>query len=377
MRRAGVVLVVLGALMLLPWLLALPAGEGVQAAVSSPSPAPIRPDGPAPTPVVHPAPTPAGVRPAPPPPATTRAAPRPTPAPPAPLRARPSGPAIDADVPDPDIVHVGGTWWAYATGSGFLHLQVRASPDLRSWSAPADALPRLPAWASPGVAWGPAALTIGGGFRLYYSARDAALGRECLSVATAATPGGPFVDASATPLTCQSGSGGSIDPQPYVAPDGTPYLLWKSEDNALGSASRIGGQQLSRDGLVLVGPRPRLLTATGRWQSGVVEGPSMVVAGGRYYLFYGAGHWDTAPAGIGYAVCAGPLGPCVDATPTRPWLASFPGAWGPSGPDVFVGPDGRGEIAFHAWDRPPGGAGAARALWIMPLTFLNGVPVIG
>ena len=317
---------------------------------------------------------------APPAPARTAApAPVTRPAPPLPprLRPRPTRPAVDADLPDPDILHVGATWWAYATGSGFLHLQVLASPDLRSWTAPVDALPHLPAWASPGVAWGPAVVFMAGDFRLYYSARDAALGRECLSVAAAATPAGPFVDASATPLTCQSTSGGSIDPEPFLSSDGTPYLLWKSEDNALGSASRIGVQQLSPDGLSLVGPRPRLLTATGRWQSGVVEGPSMVAAGGRYYLFYGAGHWDASGAAIGYAVCAGPLGPCVDATASRPWLASSPGVWGPSGPDVFTGPDGRDAIAFHAWDGPPGGPHSARALWVMPLTFLNGVPVIG
>jgi hypothetical protein len=405
MRPAGVALVVLGALLVLAGLLAVPTGETVQAAVSSPvlsaapptAPAPTEPD-PVPTsPAPAAPPDPAPASPAPPalprlaPPAARAAVTRPAPAaartavtqasppaPPAPrLRPRPSRPAIDADVPDPDIVHVGGTWLAYATGSGFFHLQVRASPDLRSWGAPADALPRLPVWASPGVAWGPAVLFIGGQFRLYYSARDAALGRECLSVAASTTAAGPFVDSSAAPLTCQRTSGGSIDPQPFVGRDGTPYLLWKSEDNALGSASRIGAQQLTPDGLALVGPRPRLLMATARWQAGVVEGPSMVAADGGYYLFYGANHWDTAAAAIGYAVCASPLGPCRDATPSRPWLASWPGGWGPSGPDVFVGPDGADELAFHAWNGPPGRADAARALWIAPLTFVDGVPVLG
>ena len=391
MRRAGVLLVVLSAPIWLPWLLAVPAGEGAPAAVSALRPLP----GPTAVPLVGPSTTTTSntSRPRPvmglAPPSRTRTRPDATrtgaPITPLlalpPLRPRPPRGAIDADMPDPDVVRVGGTWWAYATGSGFLHLQVRASADLASWSTAVDALPRLPAWASPGVAWGPAFLAVGGEYRgeyrLYYSARDAAFGRECLSVATASTPGGPFVDTSAVPLTCQASSGGSIDPQPFVALDGTPYLLWKSEDNALGAASRIGVQRLTPDGLALVGPRPRLLAATQPWQGGVVEGPVMVTAGGRYYLFYGANHWNAAAAGIGYAVCTSPLGPCTNATLSGPWLGSAPGAWGPSGPDVFSGPDGRAEIAYHAWNGPPGGPQSARALWVMPLTFADGVPVIG
>jgi hypothetical protein len=215
---------------------------------------------------------------------------------------------------------------------------------------------------------------------MYYTARDAAYGRQCLSVASSATPGGPFVDASTAPITCQTGVGGSIDPAPFTAADGTSYLLWKSENNALGLASRIGVQRLSSDGLSLVGDRPRLLTATTRWQGGVVEGPDMVAAKGRLFLFYGANHWDTASAGIGYAVCAAPTGPCTDESHARPWLGSAPGRFGPSGPDVFVGANGRDWIAFHAWNTDPQAVDSlarARQLWILPLTFLDGKPVIG
>jgi beta-xylosidase len=289
-------------------------------------------------------------------------------------------PAIGSDFADPDVIRVGVTWWAYATGTGFADLQVRSSPDLVSWSAPVDPLPRLPAWAIPGFSWAPAVAATRNGFLMYYSARDAAYGRQCLSVASSATPSGPFVDASTGPMACQTSVGGSIDPAPFTAADGTSYLLWKSDNNALGRASRIGVQRLSPDGLSLVGDRPGLLTATERWQGGVIEGPSMVAAQGRLYLFYGANDWDTAAAGIGYAICAGPTGPCTDEALARPWLGSAPGGFGPSGPDVFMGADGRDWIAFHAWNADPEGVDAVartRQLWILPLTFVDGRPVIG
>jgi beta-xylosidase len=214
------------------------------------------------------------------------------------------------------------------------------------------------------------------GFLMYYSVRETSAGRQCLSVAASATPGGPFTDTSVAPLTCQTGVGGSIDPAPFTAPDGTHYLLWKSDDNALGRASRIGIQELSADGMTLVGPRPRLLTATAWWQQGVVEGPAMVAVSGRFYLFYGANHRDTVAAGIGYAVCDTPTGPCTNQSGLGPWLRSAPAALGPSGPDIFTGPDGRAWLAYHAWSGR-GASSPARQLWITPLSFVDGSPVIG
>jgi beta-xylosidase len=288
-------------------------------------------------------------------------------------------PALAADFPDPDVIRVGSTWWAYATGSSLVNLQARSSPDMATWSAPVDPLPTLPAWATQGFTWAPAVTATATGFVMYYSVRDANYGRQCLSVASSLVPSGPFVDSSAGPITCQTGVGGSIDPEPFTDSDGARYLLWKSEDNALGRASRIGVQRLAEDGLSVTGDRPRLLTATASWQAGVVEGPTMIAADGAYYLFYGANHWDTSGAGIGYALCASPMGPCRDESWPHPWLGSSPDAWGPSGPDVFTGPDGRAWIAYHAWsDKPEAGKpGSHRQLWISPLTFVNGEPVIG
>jgi hypothetical protein len=103
----------------------------------------------------------------------------------------------------------------------------------------------------------------------------------------------------------------------------------------------------------------------------VIEGPAMVAFGGRYYLFYGANHWDTAAAAIGYAVCASPLGPCNNASVAGPWLASQGPVLGPSGPDPFVDSAGNVRFAFHAWTRTPSGQ-SVRALWIGSLSSVSG-----
>jgi beta-xylosidase len=268
------------------------------------------------------------------------------------------------DFPDPFVVRDGPRWWAYATGGAGTNIRVMPSADLHSWSAVREALPTLPAWADPGFTWAPAVVRRGLVFVLYYTVRVRALARQCISVAVAATAGGPFVDRSRGPLACQPTDAGSIDPSPFVAPDGKAYLLWKGDDNAVGARARIGVQRLSDDGLSLVGPRLRLLTAGGAWQAGVIEGPAMVAAGDHFLLFYGGGHWDTAGAGIGYASCRSPLGPCLDQSAEHPWLTTGNGFAGPSGPAPFAGPDGQLWLAFHGWTAP-----FVRSLWMAPLAL--------
>jgi len=263
---------------------------------------------------------------------------------------------------------VDSTWWLYATGRPGADLQQWSSPDLNTWSGPTDPLPQLPAWAAPGFTWAPTVGKIGTAYVMFYTARDAALGRQCISEAVSPTPRGPFIDDSAGPLICQTIDAGSIDPTLFQPPDGRLYLLWKSDDNGFGHRTRIGGQQLTADGRTLVGPRPRLLTAGAGWQDGVVEGPSMIASGGSYYLFYGANHWDTVGAAIGYAVCVTPLGPCTNQSTTTPWLATGAGIVGPSGPDAIRAPGGAALLAFHAWTRDAAGE-PVRSLWIGRLSL--------
>ncbi len=286
-------------------------------------------------------------------------------------------PVYGGDFPDPAVLLVGGRYWAYSTGSGGLNLQVMSSPDLKAWTAPVDPLPTLPAWARPGFTWAPDVIERAGVFLMYYTARDIASDRQCISVATSAAPGGPFNDSSSGPLICQIPNGGSIDASAVVSSAGT-FLVWKSDDNALGRRTHLWSQQLNNDGRNLVGSRSLLLSADLVWQRSVIEGPSMVQVGALHYLFYGANAWDSASAAIGYAWCTSPLGPCINASILGPWMESHGAGIGPSGPDVFVDGSGGTRLAHHGWTGGVGyGNGGVRSFWIDALRFVALFPSVG
>ncbi len=282
------------------------------------------------------------------------------------------------DFPDPDVLVVGSTYYAYATNSVAGNIQIVMSTDLVHWTALGDALPSLPAWATPDETWAPAVQQFGATFVLYYAVRVAAPGGgdECLSVATATQPQGPFVDSSTGPLECQTALGGSIDPSPFVDSTGTPYLVWKSNGGA--GASAIWSEQLDAAGTGFApGANPtQILVPSQTWEGGVIEAPDLVSNGGRYFLFYSGNDWMSADYAVGVATCAGPLGPCSKPL-SGPILASDSGMEGPGGETVFTGVSGATWIAFDAWAPDAVGYPNSRALYIRPISFAGATPVVG
>ncbi|CAN5236814.1 hypothetical protein BH18ACT4_BH18ACT4_13100 [soil metagenome] len=119
-----------------------------------------------------------------------------------------------------------------------------------------------------------------------------------------------------------------------------------------------------------------MLTADREWEQGVIEGPSMVADGDRWYLFYSAASWNSAGYAIGYAVCDSPMGPCEKATTRRPVLASQPPLVGPGGQEFFTDADGAVYLAHHAWTEGQVGYPNRRRLHVQRLTFADGAPVL-
>ena len=279
------------------------------------------------------------------------------------------------DFPDPSILPVAGEYYGFATNSAAGNIQIIKSSDLTHWTTVGNALPHEPAWAEPDATWAPSVLQRGSTFVLYYSAVYAPTGEQCISEAVATQPEGPYVDSSTLPLMCQTALGGSIDPTPFVDADGLPYLVWKSQGSG-SQPSALWSQQLTPDGTALVpGPATSLLAPSLSWQGGVVEGPSLVLAGGQYLLFYSANLWQTARYAIGVAQCAGPLGPCHEMS-AQPLLASQPAFSGPGGPSVFT--DGQGQLwmAFHAWLPGKVGYPNSRLLFVRPISLAGGLPSV-
>jgi hypothetical protein len=252
------------------------------------------------------------------------------------------------DFPDPYVLATTDGYVAYATNSAGGAVQVLRSTDLVDWSFAGVALPAVAPWAIPGATWAPSVLPRPGGFVLFYTVRHRDSGRQCISVATSASPTGPFSDTSAAPLVCEIGEGGSIDPSPVVAPDGSAYLLWKAEGETAGGRAALRARRLAADGLSLTGPVATLLGVDQPWEGRTVEGPTMAAADGSFVLLYSANRWDSSRYAVGAARCDTPLGPCRKLP--GPVLATSGPMTGPGGAELFVDHDGRLRVAFHSWN---------------------------
>jgi Glycosyl hydrolases family 43 len=282
------------------------------------------------------------------------------------------------DFPDPDVLQVGGTYFAYATNSVGGNIQIIESTDLTTWKAAGNALPQLPPWASPDGTWAPSVIHLGNTFLLYYAAiaRGIQEGVECISVAISSQPQGPFVDSSTAPLECQPTLGGSIDPSAMLDSGGGLFLQWKSVGGS--APATIWSQQLAPSGTSMApntSPVP-LLSPDERWQSATVEAPDLVETDGHFLLFYSGNNWGTSAYGVGYANCSGPLGPCTDAS-TQPILASTSDVSGPGGECAFTDASGSTWIAFAAWTPGQVGYPYSRKLYVRQLDLSGAVPSIG
>ena len=304
-------------------------------------------------------------------------------------------PVYKHNFPDPHVVVAGNQFIAYATNDG-INLPMLMSRDLINWTPVADpanpkkrldGMPTLAPWVEEGRTWAPEVMKVGNRWLLYYTARSRQRKVQCLGVAVADKALGPFRDTSTEPLVCQYDQGGTIDANPFRDSDGKLYLYYKSDGNAVRKTSYIWGQQLSADGLKVVGEAKPLIKDDAKWEWGLVEAPAMVRTPSGYQMFYSAAFfgWDPnerlSRYATGYANCSGPLGPCKDA-PENPILNSFNDREagclsGPGHPGIFqVGT--RTFMAFHAWAATSGcrKADDKRYFYVAPLFWKDGKPQI-
>jgi beta-xylosidase len=281
------------------------------------------------------------------------------------------------DFPDPFVLKLPGSWLAFGTNSAGVNVQTLSSSDLVHWEKGADALPTLPSWAASGRTWSPSVLAVPAGYALYYSSRHEASGHQVLSVGVSANPAGPFVDRSSRALVDQVDLGGSIDPDSFLDGDGSAYLLWKADANAVGQPTSLWGAPLASDGTTLAGSPTRLLDQDARWEGPLIEAPAMIRHDDTYYLFYSAGWWNTADYAIGYAIGPSPIGPFRKQTVRGPWFASQGQVAGPGGQAFFSDGQHQLRMAYHGWD--PGKVryrdGGIRTLRIATITFAGDRPV--
>jgi beta-xylosidase len=281
------------------------------------------------------------------------------------------------------VLEVDDRYYAYATGNLTYNIQVAMSDDLVEWTSPREALRNLPFWqpTSKGLTWAPEVVETSAGFVMHYTARDVQEGKQCLAVAVAEAPEGPFVDRSEGPLLCQYELGGSIDSHPFTDEDGTRWLLWKNDGNCCGMYTRIYAQQLSDDGLTVEGEVHDLgLRNDVPWERDLIEAPTLLLHDGMYYLFYSANGYNTRNYAVGYATSDTLLGPYTDAEEnpilmTEAPVGSPPGAAaGPGHQSIVEDDDGDLWMVYHAWDvsRVGDQLGGTRSLWIDELVIEDG-----
>jgi hypothetical protein len=370
-----------------PWLLAgyvitaqLPRpGQGNRAALTlwgrQPTP-------PAPT---KPAPPPPPSAPPPAPPSTPTTITPPSPSPPPPVTYFQNPVYSDTAFADPFVLDNGNThsdYWAFSTGDRFPVLH---SPDLVHWTAEPTAMTSRPSWVVSSDDWHPWAPSLiqlsppcptTGCYIMYYVGADASLSSSagwlvnCIGVATATNPGGPYTDqgpltltgaaAGTMPVGCGDTTGeGNIDPSPFIdASTGQAYLYVSTE------RGEVNGQFVRRSTVSVIpldpglteasGPRAPLLTgAANTWEDGggsegpTVEGPFMELHNGTYYLFYSGGNWGWI-YGMGYATGQSPTGPFTKSS-ANPILAETASVFSPGGGDRLVtGPHGGLWLVYHA-----------------------------
>jgi beta-xylosidase len=295
---------------------------------------------------------------------------------------------INRNFPDPHVIRADDTYYAYSTAGAGANIRFARSPDLVEWEILGDALPELASWSgltplfssTPHPAtWAPAVVELGDLFVMYYTTpaletpRPDGKPSQCIGIATSDAPEGPFVDESESPIVCQSDLGGSIDATHFADEDGTQYLLWKNDGNCCGIPTRFYIQELTEDGLELVGePTDMAVSNDVLWERFVIEAPTLWKHEDSYYLFYSGNHFASAEYAVGYATASEVLGPYVDAA-ENPILRTKPPAAGPGHQSIVADQDGDLWMTYHAWDYAYiGYPQGRRAMWIDELVFEDG-----
>ena len=216
---------------------------------------------------------------------------------------------------DPEAIIFGDTYWIYPTFSAPYHEQVFmdafSSKDMVTWKKhPAIIDTSRIKWAYMAM-WAPSVVKKGNRYYLFFSANDIQSKQRNgvqddtlggIGVAVAKRPGGPYKDYLGKPLINQYYNNAQpIDQYVFKDKDGQYYILY-------GGWGRCNIGKLNSDFTALTpfndGDLVKEITP-----EGYVEGPTMFIRQGKYYMMWSEGGWTNGTYKVAYAISDNVMGP--------------------------------------------------------------------
>jgi GH43 family beta-xylosidase len=265
------------------------------------------------------------------------------------------------NIGDPFILRApDGKYYCYATSApdGF---KAWSSADLVHWTDIGYVYKRKEdSWGRSDF-WAPEVILHNGKYFMHYSARWGKNQSLRIGVATASSPGGPFLDAFNRPMFDFGYA--AIDGHVLFDEDGRKYFYYSRDC----SENVVDGRHESHlyvaeltDDLVSLKGEPLLITkpeqeweirsgAEWRWN----EGPFVLKHEDRYYLMYSANFYASRDYSVGYAVSEHPTGPFLKAAHNPVLYSTDAEISGPGHNSVTTSPDGNELfIVYHTHTDP-------------------------
>ena len=224
-------------------------------------------------------------------------------------------PIVDGWYADPEGVIFDSTYWIYPTYSARYEKQVFidafSSKDMVNWQKHSRILDTSAIkWARMAM-WAPAIIKKEDRYFLFFSANDiqsklrngkADDTSGGIGIAVASHPGGPFKDYLGKPLINKFYNNAQpIDQFVFKDTDGQYYIFY-------GGWGRCNVGKLNEDftGLQPFSDTDLVKEIT---PEGYVEGPTMFIRNGKYYLMWSEGGWTNGSYKVAYAISDNVLGP--------------------------------------------------------------------
>ncbi|GFH40800.1 family 43 glycosylhydrolase [Lactococcus insecticola] len=285
---------------------------------------------------------------------------------------------------DPSAISVKGVTYMYGTGTGGKKIPLAIMNGDGSYRVVKDALNRLPKWGTGGI-WAPSVSKFNGKYYLYFSVKDKTTGKRRIAVATSSTPDGTF-SVSDNPVIAMDNAGGVIDPSIYIE-NGTPYLLYKNDGNAIMQASNLYIRKLTASGFTAASNPYKMISNLnvenpspkhkGKPAS-TIEAPSLIKSpDGTYVLFFAGNSYATTDYFTGYATSKSLLGTYKYQNTVLTTEKTNNKIQGSGGAEILTSDSGEKKLYLHGWVNYNSSTDKKRVTYGIPFSWQGGhVPYV-